>query len=117
MNYPISGFLTYKGFIVENDELESVMCWENTQIHNFVDDRFDYISVAIESLLQMLGKEPKPDQPKRLIFHIDEDMESLTQQLHQNNFPRIFQPVPSEEEVGLYSRAGSAALEVFLNEA
>ena len=116
MIYPVSGLLTYQGFIAENDELESVMRWENTQIHNFVDERFDYVSVVVESLLQMLGKEPRPDQFQRLILPVAEDMESLAQRLRQNNFPRIFQPIPTEKEVALYSQVGSVALEVFLDD-
>ena len=116
MNYPCSGLLTYEGFIVENDDMESVMHWENTQIHNFIDDRFDYVSVVVESLLQMLGKEEKPDSPGRLILLIDENTEDIVEKLHENDFPCFFYPVPTEKEIKAYSKIGSMALEDFLNE-
>ena len=51
MRYPTSGLLTYQGFVIEDDDIEFVMRWENTQIHNFIDDRFDYVSVVVESIL------------------------------------------------------------------
>ena len=115
-NYHISGLTTYTGFIVENNGIESIMRWENTQIHNFPDSRFDYISVAVESLLHVLGKEPESDSPQKIIIQIDNDTEDLAMRLQQNNFPRIFQPLPSPGELEVYSRVGAANLDTFLGE-
>lgn len=115
--YPVNGDLTYRGYIVDNGDVESVMRWENTRIHNFADSRFDYISVAVESLLAVLGKEPRPDPPQKLIIPVSNGTQELALKLQQSNFPRIFEPIPSESEVELYSRAGCAVLGEFLNDA
>lgn len=117
VNYPAGGYRKYKGFTVESGDVESVMRWENTRIHNFDDERFDYISVAVESLLQVLGKEPKPDEPQKLIFQItNEEIQHIANRLKENKFPREFQPIPSEKDVRIYLEAGCGNIDAFLRE-
>lgn len=92
------------GFAVEVDgEPCGVMSYENTLIHIFQDQSYNYIDVAIDSLARALsrGAEPGPGVIASIPVGASDNLRELHDRLLEDNYPCYFTPMPTQKATKL----------------